>query len=248
MQFNLLGVTLIVVEVEEFCISRLSFFSRRRLAFKHKKIKGIETVGARLQAERKSKKLSIEDVEEATKVRGKYLMAIESGNWNEFPSRVYVYGFVKRYATFLELDSDKVLDEFRIEFGAGRANFLSKKTSTALDRIVITPRFLIITLVVILVVGLLSYIIISAEKISQPPEIEIIAPLQEVSTSSEILIEGKTANTAIVEINGQIVSVDNNGYFKQQTTLNEGVNLFEIDAKSRMGKEATKEIKILKTK
>lgn len=218
------------------------------MAFKRKKIKGIETVGAMLQLERKNKKLTIEDVEEATKVRGKYLMAIESGNWNEFPSRVYVYGFVKRYATFLELDSEKVLEDFRAEFGTGRASFLSKKTSTALDRIVITPRFLIITTVVVLVIALLGYIFVSAEKISRPPEIEIIAPKEEVTTLAELTIEGKTSNTAIVEINGQIVTVDDKGYFKQKTTLNEGVNLFEIDAKSRMGKESTKQIKILKTK
>ena len=218
------------------------------MAFKRKKIKGVETVGAMLQLERKSKKLTIEDVEEATKVRGKYLMAIESGNWNEFPSRVYVYGFVKRYATFLNLDSEKVLGDFRAEFGTGRANFLSKKTSTALDRIVITPRFLIITTVVVLVIALLGYIFVSAEKISRPPEIEIIAPKEEVTTLAEITIEGKTLGTAIVEINGQIVTVDDKGYFKQKTTLNEGVNLFEIDAKSRMGKQSTKQVKILKKK
>jgi len=216
------------------------------LAFKRKKIQGAQTVGAKLQAERKKKDLSIEDVEEATKVRAKYLTAIESGSWNEFPSRVYVYGFVKRYATYLQLDSKKVLDDFRSEFGAGRVNFISKKTSNALDRIIITPRFLIISFVVVLVALLLGYIVVSTEKISRPPEVEIIAPLEEVTKAQNIVIEGKTSNTAIIQINGQIVPVDDKGYFRQKTTLNDGVNIFDITAKSRMGKETTKQVRILK--
>jgi cytoskeletal protein RodZ len=217
------------------------------MAFKRKKIGGAETVGSKLQAERRKRKLTLENVEEATKVRIKYLKAIEAGSWNEFPSKVYVYGIVKRYATFLEMDSEKVLSDFRAEFGSSRLSFLSKKNSSVMDKIVITPKFLIIAFVSILVCVLLGYIFISAEKVSRPPEIEIIAPKEEVTKQSELSIEGKTSNTAIVEINGQLVSVDDKGYFKQKTTLNEGVNLFEITAKSRMGKEATKQIRILKT-
>jgi cytoskeletal protein RodZ len=218
------------------------------LAFKRKKIQTIQTVGARLQAERRKQKLDIEDVEEATKVRSKYLKAIESGNWNEFPSKIYVYGFVKRYAEFLGLDSEKVNEDFKAEFGTNRVNIFSKKNEGLSDRIVITPRVLIISLVVVLFVGLVSYIFISAKKVSRPPEIEILAPKEEVTSKTEISIEGKTSNTAIVEINGQLVNVDDKGYFKQKTALNEGVNIFEIKAKSRVGKEESKEIKILKTK
>jgi len=218
------------------------------MAFKRKKISGAMTVGARLQAERKKKKLTLEDVEEETKVRGKYLRAIESGSWNEFPSKVYVYGFVKRYADFLGLDSKKVLDDFKAEFGSSRVNFISQKTSKVLDRVVITPKTLILALVIVFVGLILGYIIVSAEKISRPPEIEIIAPKEEVTGVQEISIEGKTSNTAVVEINGQLVTVDDQGYFKQKTILNEGVNLFEVSAKSRMGKEASKQVRILKTR
>jgi len=217
------------------------------LAFKRKKIDSAETVGSRLASARKKRKLSIEDIEEATKVRAKYLRAIESGNWSEFPSKVYVYGFVKRYASFLELDSDKILKEFRAEFGTSRINLHSRKNLSTLDRLVITPRVLLIAVVTLAVLGLLGYIFVSAEKISRPPEIEIIAPKEEVTKAQEIWVEGKTSNTAIVEINGQLVNVDDKGYFKQKTVLNEGVNLFEINAKSRMGKKSTLQVKILKT-
>ena len=218
------------------------------MAFKRKKIQTIQTVGSRLQAERRSKKLDIEDVEEATKVRSKYIRAIESGNWNEFPSKIYVYGFVKRYADFLGLDGEKISEDFKAEFGTNRVNLFSKKSNKLSDRIVVTPRFLVIGLVIILFVTLVGYIFVSAKEVSRPPEIQILAPTEEVTKANEISIEGKTSNTAIVEINGQLVNVDDKGYFAQKTTLNEGINIFEIKAKSRVGKEELKEVKILKTK
>lgn len=218
------------------------------MAFKRKKIQSVQTVGSRLQSERCKKKLDIEDVEEATKVRSKYIRAIEGGNWNEFPNKIYVYGFVKRYADFLGLDSEKISEDFKAEFGMNRVNFFAKKSKTLSDRIVITPGFLIITFVIILFVSLIGYIFVSAKNVSRPPAIEILAPKEEVTQKLEISIEGKTSNTAIVEINGQLVNVDDKGYFKQRTTLNEGVNIFEVKAKSRVGKEELKEIKILKTK
>ncbi len=218
------------------------------MAFKRKKIQTAQTVGAELQAERCKRKLDIEDVEEATKVRAKYIKAIESGMWNELPSRIYVYGFVRRYASFLELDPDKVVENFKAEFGSNRIGFSHRKSSKLADRLVITPKLIVVVLVVVLFVSLIGYIFISAEKVSRPPEIEIIAPVEEVTQKPELTIEGKTSNTAIVDINGQLVNVDDKGYFKQKTTLNEGVNIFEIKAKSRVGKEEVKQIKILKTK
>ncbi len=218
------------------------------MAFKRKKIQSAQTVGAKLQSERRKRELDIEDVEEATKVRAKYIKAIETGSWNDLPSKIYVYGFVRRYAEFLDLDSDKTVEEFKSEFGVNRVNFLGKKNGKLSDRFVITPKLIIIILAVILFISLIGYIFISAEKVSKAPEIEIIAPNEELTQKQELTIEGKTSNTAIVDINGQLVNVDDKGYFKQKTTLNEGMNIFEIKAKSRVGKEATKEIKILKTK
>jgi len=218
------------------------------MAFKRKKIQSAATVGSRLLQARRKKDLSIDQVEEATKVRAKYLHAIESGNWNEFPSRIYVYGFVKRYAEFLGLDSNKILEDFRTEFGSNRINFLAKKSTRLIDQIIITPRFLVVTFVVLVFAFLVGYIFFSAEKVARPPAVEIISPKDEITKKGEILIEGKTANTAIVEINGQLVPVDDKGYFKQKITLNEGVNIFDVKAKNRLGREEIKQIKILKTK
>ena len=216
------------------------------MAFKRKKIQTAQTVGGKLQAQRRKKKLTLEQAEEATKIRQKYLKAIESDNWSEFPSNIYVYGFVKKYAKFLELDEDEVVKNFKNEFGYKKNNSIINKIKKPTHTLVVTPKLLLWSSLIIVIGFIVGYIIVSTQKISQPPEIEIISPKEDViATVRDIVIEGKTSVTAVMEINGQLVSVDDKGYFSQKTTLNEGINVFELKAKSRVGKEESKTIKVL---
>ncbi|MFZ5943635.1 MAG: helix-turn-helix domain-containing protein [Bacillota bacterium] len=69
-------------------------------------------VGEILKNARLSAGLSIGDIEERTKIRSKYLEAIEEENFEILPGKVYVKAFVKSYAKSLDLDNDKALLEF----------------------------------------------------------------------------------------------------------------------------------------
>jgi len=214
------------------------------MAFKRKQITPAVTVGARLKRARLKGKLTLEQAEEQTKVRLKYLRAIELDDWQKFPNKVYVLGFVRRYARFLNLDENKIVREFKKEFGEYKTKPLYKAKPRWIDRVVITPKILIAffsTIVVLIVVG---YIIVSARSISKPPQIEILAPAVEAVSEKEIKIEGKTSNTAVVKINDQLVSVDESGYFSQKVELNEGINNFKIISQNRIGRENIKELKI----
>ena len=216
------------------------------VAFKTKKITSAKTVGAKLRIARKKKKLTIEQVEEGTKVRAKYIEAIESDRWREFPSRIYVLGYVRRYAEYLKLDGKKILSEFEAEFG--RSWQRPKKRSTrrvAFENVIITPKLIISVLVFIIIAGLIFYIVFSISKFSRPPDINIILPKEEVVSDKSIMIEGKTLETAIVEINSQLVNVDDGGNFSQKVELIEGLNIFEIKAKNRLGKESNKSLKVI---
>lgn len=61
-------------------------------------------LGARMRQEREARKLSLEDVMEATKISRRILLAFEGGQVEEFPHPVYAKGFVKNYAKLLGLD------------------------------------------------------------------------------------------------------------------------------------------------
>lgn len=214
------------------------------MAFKRKQISQAKTVGYRLKKARQRGGLTLDQAEEETKVRIKYLQAIESDNWRIFPNRVYVLGFIRRYARFVGYDEEKILAEFKREFGEYRTQVKKPQKKRWIDEVVITPKLLVGVISAIVVLSVVGYIIFSVRLISQPPQIEIINPIVEAVDVKDVTIEGKTSETAVVEINGQLVSVDESGYFSQKVSLNEGVNNFKIISKNRIGPERTKELKL----
>lgn len=74
-------------------------------------------VGQKLEEARKSKGVSLREVSESTKIRGDYLSAIESGNYQISLPEVYLRGFVRLYAKFLGLDQDAMVSELNLELG-----------------------------------------------------------------------------------------------------------------------------------
>ena len=69
-------------------------------------------VGYTLRQERERQNLSIGDIEQGTSIRADYIEAIENGEYDKLPGKVYTKGFIKNYAKFLGLDADAVGKEF----------------------------------------------------------------------------------------------------------------------------------------
>ena len=70
-------------------------------------------IGEVLKSARTRQGMDIRTVEERTKIRTKYLRALESEDWEVLPSPAYAKGFLRTYAQLLGLDADAVVDEFR---------------------------------------------------------------------------------------------------------------------------------------
>ncbi|HHY39983.1 MAG TPA: helix-turn-helix domain-containing protein [Syntrophaceticus sp.] len=73
-------------------------------------------IGDLLRAERENKGLSLFDVEEKTKIRSKYLQALEEENFEEIPGEAYRIGFLRNYARFLDLDPEPILEQYRAQY------------------------------------------------------------------------------------------------------------------------------------
>jgi cytoskeleton protein RodZ len=67
---------------------------------------GETKIGRFLEQKRKEKGLSLEEVEQATKIRKRYLDGLEREDYAVLPAGVYAQGFLKTYANFLGLDGD----------------------------------------------------------------------------------------------------------------------------------------------
>jgi cytoskeleton protein RodZ len=74
-----------------------------------------EHLGAALAAARRSLDLAVEDIASATRVRTRYVIAIEEFDFEALPARPFVIGYVRAYAKALGLDADAVVARFRAE-------------------------------------------------------------------------------------------------------------------------------------
>lgn len=75
-------------------------------------------LGALLRKARNERDLSLDDIQELTKIRKRYLEAIESGDYSVLPGTFYVRGFVKNYSEAVGLDPDEVLRLYQHEVPA----------------------------------------------------------------------------------------------------------------------------------
>ena len=74
-----------------------------------------DSVGQRLRLLREEKGLELRQISETLCIRYPYLEAIENSSFNDLPGPTYALGFVKAYAEHLGLDSDEIVELFKIE-------------------------------------------------------------------------------------------------------------------------------------
>ena len=83
----------------------------------------VETVGRRLQRARQEKKLTIDEVAAATKIRPERIVDLEADDLTHFPSLVYARSFLVKYARFLGLDIQDDLENFQVNRAVGFGEF-----------------------------------------------------------------------------------------------------------------------------
>ncbi len=203
----------------------------------------MKTVGEILKSNRLSKGYSLEQVEQATKIRLKFLRDIENDDYTRLPSLSYAKGFVKNYSEFLGLDSGNVLAFFRRQTQeVSRSSLLPKGMAEPLNQplIQLTPgRFLALLLAGLVGVFLL-YFGIQYVKLRQPPKLTVETPKNQMITLERRLdVVGRTDADATLTINGASVLVKSDGSFFDQIVLDAGVNKITVIATSRFGKTTT---------
>jgi hypothetical protein len=70
-------------------------------------------IGPTLRDARIRARIDLAEVEERTKIRAKYLRAIENEEWDMVPGPVYVKSFLRTYGDYLGLDSRMLVEEFK---------------------------------------------------------------------------------------------------------------------------------------
>ncbi len=73
-------------------------------------------LGDILREARLRRNLQITDCESATKIRGKYLRALEEDQFDVLPGQTFVRGFLRTYAEFLGLDGQAMVDAYETQY------------------------------------------------------------------------------------------------------------------------------------
>jgi cytoskeleton protein RodZ len=71
-----------------------------------------ERIGKELQETRQGLDISLEQAAEETRIRLRYLQALERGDFGQLPSKAHVRGFLRSYADYLGIDSGVLLRSF----------------------------------------------------------------------------------------------------------------------------------------
>jgi Helix-turn-helix domain/RodZ C-terminal domain len=77
-------------------------------------------VGATLKEARRRREIDLEQVEAATKIRARFLRAIESEDWDVLPGEAYARSFVRTYGDYLGLDGEALAERQRQDTGSWR--------------------------------------------------------------------------------------------------------------------------------
>jgi cytoskeletal protein RodZ len=200
-----------------------------------------ERLGAMLLAARERKGVDLARAERDTKIRAKFLEALESSDFKALPGAVYTKGFLRNYALYLGLDPELVVARWKAEVGESRRS----EPTTIAPRPLEAPRggftfsrgLIVAAVLTLAVLAFAGYIGLQLFRFSQPPGLTVAqAAVSEADADAESTTLSGSASagaTVAIEALGQEtyrVTAGTAGDWQQVVPLKKGRNDFTIVA------------------
>ena len=90
--------------------------------------------GEHLKREREMRGVSLEEVSSATRISTKFLVAIETGQWDQLPGGAFNRGFIRSTSRYLGLDEDGMVAEYSLETKTNGTTHLPLRVRRAAHR------------------------------------------------------------------------------------------------------------------
>jgi cytoskeletal protein RodZ len=196
-------------------------------------------------------------VERDTKIRAKYLGALEDGDFSDLPGDVYARGFLRNYATYLGLDADEMEEEWREEAGHAapvRANVIGPQPLTMRRKVVFEQTHVVIGIVLVIVLVVAGYFGFQLTRYLSYPTIAVASAgaspvIVGIGDTEYVLTGSATANTTVlISWNGQdpkTVTADETGHWTFHAVLSSGSNQFDITAKNIDTNHASNTVRLI---
>ena len=222
-----------------------------------RRVKSEQSIGDRLKKARIRKKISVAEVEEATKIRAKFILALESDSWEQIPSEVYGRGYLELYSAFLQQPPEVIMKQYDRERNTYARNCqeaiveLSPKSRFKVPRFFLTPRFFVVAFVALglAIGGVEVYRQLSV--LTSAPSLSIqVAHAEEadlndlVIATNKFTFSGVTSIGATVKVDGKLVPVDQNGNFTATVDVSTGVNAVYVQAINPAGHESDQTLSV----
>src|SRR5713101_2472006 len=116
-------------------------------------------LGDQMRAQRERMGLTLEQAAEDTRIREKFIKALENGDYNSLPGAVYTKGFLRNYAEYLGLEADELVAIYQQERGIPEPPRSFEPMRPIMRRnLILTPAILVPVLVLLGVSGFLGYL------------------------------------------------------------------------------------------
>lgn len=214
-------------------------------SFSTRPIVANQTVGERLQKVRAGAGLPLSEVARHTGVKIEYLQYIENGQYNDLPGDIYALEFIKKYAQFLAVDYQEIVEEYyreRSQYGVrqkikllGRLSSLPRVSSAALRRGAIWALASLATVILTGagVIGFGNYFLAA-------PKLEIFSPVSYYKIQdSKVVLSGRLAGGGELRINNGLVNLSPEGDWQEVVSLPAGQTLLKISATNQRGRTKT---------
>jgi len=198
----------------------------------------------RLLAARERRGVDLYRAERDTKIRARYLAALERGEWRELPGAVYTKGFLRNYALYLGLDPEDVLRQWKRE----RGDVAQAQPTLAVPRplqaprqgLTFSPAVIVAALLTVGVIAFVGYLGVQLLRFAKPPTLEVVDPATAVidvdEDTTSYVLKGTSipGATITIDVPGRDqpyrVSADGSGRWTAEVELRRGRNQFDISA------------------
>jgi cytoskeletal protein RodZ len=203
-------------------------------------IEPVPPLPERLYAARERKGVDLYRAERDTKIRARYLAALERGDYRELPGAVYTKGFLRNYALYLGLEPEEILNQWRRE----RGDMGPPAPVIAVPRPLVAPRrgltfspgIIVAALVTVVVLAVGAYLTVQIMRFNKPPTLDVTAPKVATLTvdedSDSYTLRGKTipGGTVTIEVSGTPTrtTADSTGAWSLTVDLRRGKNQYTI--------------------
>lgn len=197
------------------------------------------TVGEILKEKRLEKKLTLEQVEKAIKIRTKFLRSIEENDFKSFESTPTLRGFIRNYTSFLGLSIPQIMAFYRRQSEDRQQNLLPHP-APIIAGFKITPQLVTIFTVALLLIFFIGFLISQYLAFSGSPVLSVSYPPDNIVVNNpQIDVIGTSDPDSTLQINDQSIRMDDKGKFKVTIPLSAGLNQITIKATNKYQKTSS---------